>query len=163
MDEERLLKARLEKALREARNAENERHFRDQQMAQQQRHLDSLMNHRQECVNGLKSAKKSGLSIVQTREYQLLMQHLRDVVEEQQYKVEVSQLNFEQADKVWREKQQNLEQLQQAMQNLIESKQESLIEDGKVVSDATQINDKSARHADTLAGIAAKRLKTSSR
>jgi len=161
MDDEALLKMRVQKALREARRAEGERDYREQQMQQQQQRLEALTNQREECVSGLKSAKQSGMSIVQIREYQLLMQHLSGVLEEQQSKMELSQQNFEQAEAEWQQKQEYLQRLQQQLQQLLEAKQEAFVGEDEETQDESAPRSRAGKRnkADPLTGIAGKRLK----
>lgn len=160
MDEERLLRTRLEKAVRDARNAENEMLYRKQQAKDQQKHLQTLVDYREECISGLKSASESGLTIVQMREYQLLMQHLGTVVEEQQYKVDISQQNFEQAEQQWNDLQQHREQLQKRWDAFINDKMEQEVggESDPADKNRPAVSSRSAHSADDR--LAGKRLRT---
>ena len=165
MDDIVHMRKRLERALREARNAENELGFRETQMQQQKKHLDTLLDYRDECVGGLKSAKESGLTIVQMREYQLLLQHLSAVVEEQQYKVDLSQKNYEQVREVYEEKSQQLEKMRKTMEEMEQARLEQVV--GEDEDSTTDVDvDGTARRRDASAnktsGIAGKRLKTGS-
>ncbi len=165
MDDIVHMRKRLERALREARNAENELGFRETQMEQQKKHLETLLDYRDECVGGLKSAKESGLTIVQMREYQLLLQHLSAVVEEQQYKVDLSQKNYEQVREVYEEKSQQLEKMRKTMAELEQARLEQVV--GEDEDNTTDVDvDGTARRRDASAnktsGIAGKRLRTGS-
>ena len=160
MDDIVHMRKRMERALREARNAENELGFRETQMDQQKKHLETLLDYRDECVGGLKSAKESGLTIVQMREYQLLLQHLSSVVEEQQYKVDLSQKNYEQVKEVYQEKSEKLEEIRQTMNEMDHARLEQVVgEEDDAASTDTPVGGASRQAAKT-SGIAGKRLKT---
>ncbi len=159
MDDIVHMRKRMERAVREARNAENELGFRETQMEQQKKHLETLLDYRDECVSGLKSAKESGLTIVQMREYQLLLQHLSSVVEEQQYKVDLSQKNYEQVKAVYQEKSQQLEDIRHTMNEMEQARLEQVV--GEEDDAATDVSvDGTAKRAGGATGIAGKRLKT---
>lgn len=94
----------LSRARREERKAESDMSLKQSQADEQKEQLETLLDYRDECVEGLRTAKQSGLTIVQIREYQLLMQHLSVVVEEQQGKVDISQVNYDESKAVWQGK-----------------------------------------------------------
>lgn len=104
MDTPEYTKLDLSRARREERKAESDMNLRQSQADEQKDHLEVLLDYRDECVEGLRTAKQSGLTIVQIREYQLLMQHLSVVVEEQQDKVDISQVNYDKSKAVWQSK-----------------------------------------------------------
>ncbi len=92
------------------------------------------LTYKEECLNGLKTAKDSGLSVVQIRECQLLVQYLDSVVETRQYKADISQENYENAEAEWQEKQGSLENLKQELHKLEadNNDQDELIDDNRL-------------------------------
>jgi flagellar biosynthesis chaperone FliJ len=100
-DEER---SDLDIARRQESQAHNELDYRERQAQEQRSQLDALVQHRKECIDGLKTAKNSGLTPVHVREFQLLMTHIDSVIEITEHKVEASQENYEKAKAVWHEK-----------------------------------------------------------
>jgi len=130
----------VDKAQREERKASNEMYNCEQQALDQQTQLDTCLNYRDECLNGLKTAKQSGLSVVQVRECQLLVQYLDSVVETRQYKADISQENHEKSKQVWQKKKDHFKSLKKElikMEELNLQKKELEINDGKIVDSKT--------------------------
>jgi len=130
----------VDKAQREERKASNEMYNCEQQALDQQTQLDTCLNYRDECLNGLKTAKQSGLSVVQVRECQLLVQYLDSVVETRQYKADISQENHEKSKEVWQKKNDhytNLKEELKKMEELNLQQKELEINDGKIVDSKT--------------------------
>lgn len=94
----------LDIARRQESKAYNELEYRSQQAKEQKSQLDTLLQYRNECMEGLASAKETGLTPAHVREYQLLMKHINSVVEVIEYKVNASQDNLDKAQEVWHQK-----------------------------------------------------------
>ena len=105
-------------AKREERKASNEVYNHEHRAKHEQLQLETCLKYKEECLNGLKTAKDSGLSIVQIRECQLLVQYLDSVVETRQYKADICQENYQEAKEEWQEKQDSLENLKQTLKKL---------------------------------------------
>ena len=118
MDDINQLRSRVALAKREERRASNDMYNHEHRANHEQSQLDTCLTYKEECLNGLKTAKDSGLSIVQIRECQLLVQYIDSVVETRQYKADISKENYEKAEAVWQEKQESLESLKQALHKL---------------------------------------------
>jgi len=130
----------VDKAQREERKASNEMYNCEQQALDQQTQLDTCLNYRDECLNGLKTAKQSGLSVVQVRECQLLVQYLDSVVETRQYKAVISQENHEKSKEVWQKKNDHYTSLKEELKKMEElnlQQKELEINDGKIVDSKT--------------------------
>ncbi len=148
----------LDKAKRDERSASSEMRRRDAQAEEQKKQLETLFNHRDECVEGLKKAKESWLTIVQMREYQLLLQHLSTVVEEQQTKVDISQNNYEQARSVWKLKHERCEKLEKLYEQLLAEQREQ--EEKEFEEKQTAGTTGNYLKEGGASGITGKRLKT---
>ncbi len=106
----------VEKAHREEVKAFNKMVSDEEKAKEQQSQLDTCITYRDECLDGLKTAKSSGLSVVQVRECQLLMQYLDSVVETRQYKADISSESYEKLKVVWTQKSEHYEQLKVALE-----------------------------------------------
>ena len=106
----------VDKANREEVKAYNLMFSDEARAKEQQSQLDTCLRYRDECRVGLKTAKTSGLSVVQVRECQLLMEYLDSVVETRQYKADISQENYEKLKKVWSKKSEHYGQLKDALE-----------------------------------------------
>jgi len=106
----------VEKAQRHEVKAFNEMVSDEEKAKEQQSQLDTCLTYRDECLNGLKTAKSSGLSVVQVRECQLLMQYLDSVVETRQYKADISSESYEKLKVVWTKKNEHFEQLKETLE-----------------------------------------------
>ena len=116
MDDINQIRSFVNQAKREERKASNDMYNHEHRANHEQSQLETCLNYRAECLNGLKTAKDSGLSVVQIRECQLLVKYLDSVVETRQYKADISQEDYEKAEVAWQEKQESLENLKQALQ-----------------------------------------------
>ncbi len=125
----------VDQAKREECRASNDMYMHENQANHEQSQLETCLTYKQECLNGLKTAKDSGLSIVQIRECQLLVQYIDSVVETRQYKADISQENYEEAKVVWQEKQDSLENLKQVLKKLEAESGEQVTDDIKPVHD----------------------------
>ncbi|VAW54134.1 hypothetical protein MNBD_GAMMA06-115 [hydrothermal vent metagenome] len=94
----------LDIARRQESRAYNELEYRSQQAKEQKSQLESLLEHRKECMAGLANAHGAGLTPVHVREYQLLLSHINSVVEAIEYKVNSSQDNLDKAQDIWQQK-----------------------------------------------------------
>lgn len=97
-------KSDLDIARRQESKAYNELEFRIQQAKEQKSQLGSLLEYRDECMEGLTNARETGLTPVHVREYQLLMKHINSVVEVIEHKVNASQDNLDKAQEIWHKK-----------------------------------------------------------
>ena len=109
------IRTHLEQARREDVKAFNELDYCEQRANEQIEQLDTLLSYRDECRNELKTAMESGLTGMYMREYKLLIQHITLSVETKQYKVDVSQVNYEKSKEVWQKKHERFEKLKQVM------------------------------------------------
>ena len=107
----------LDIARRQESKAYNELEYRTQQAKEQQSQLDSILEYREECLEGLANARETGLTPVHVREYQLLMTHIDSVVETIEYKVNASQNNLDKAQEVWQKKNEYFVQVKDAIKN----------------------------------------------
>ena len=139
MDDINQLRSRVALAKREERRASNDMYNLEHRANHEQSQLDTCLTYKEECLNGLKTAKDSGLSIVQIRECQLLVQYIDSVVETRQYKADISQENHQKAEAVWQEKQESLENLKQALHKLeVENNdQDEQIDDNRLAYNKT--------------------------
>ncbi len=113
----------LDIARRQESKAYNEREFCSHQAKEQQSQLDSILEYRNECMEGLSNARETGLSPAQVREYQLLMKHINSTVEVIEYKVTATQDNLDKADQVWQKKNEHFVVVKESV------KQQSIAED----------------------------------
>ncbi len=118
MDDINQMRRLVKQAKREECRASNDMYIHENQAHHEQSQLETCLTYKEECLNGLKTAKDSGLSIMQIRECQLLVQYIDSVVETRQYKADISQENYEDARVVWQEKQDSLENLKQALKKM---------------------------------------------
>ena len=105
----------LDIARRQESRAYNELEYRAQQAKEQKSQLDTLLEYRGECMEGLAKARDTGLTPVHVREYQLLMTHINAVVEVIEYKVNASQDNLDRAREVWQKKNEHFEKVKEAV------------------------------------------------
>ncbi len=116
----------IEKSHREVIRANDEMYYNEQKAKVQREQLETCLDYRDECLNGLKTAKNSGLSVVQVRECQLLVQYLDTVVETRQYKADICEERFEKSKRVWKKKQQHHSDLSETLnKQLIDEKIET--------------------------------------
>ncbi len=99
----------FEQARRQESKAHNELDIRARQAMEQKTQLDALLQHKDECIAGLKIAKENGLAPMHIRELKLLMAHVNSSIETVAYKVDISQDNYEEAKDVWQEKSEHFE------------------------------------------------------
>lgn len=134
MDDINLIRSRVALAKREERRASNDMSNHKHRANHEQSQLETCLTYKEECLNGLKSAKDSGLSVVQIRECQLLVKYLDSVVETRQYKADISQENYEKAEAVWQEKNDSMENLQRELHKLEadNNDQDELIDDNRL-------------------------------
>lgn len=104
MEERKKISTLVEKAHREESKASDKMYSDEQKAIIQREQLDTCLDYRDECLHGLKSAKSSGLSVVQVRECQLLVQYLDTVVETRQYQSDICDENHEKSKKIWTKK-----------------------------------------------------------
>lgn len=108
----------LTKVRQEEIRASNEMYSDELKVIQQKDQLDTCLNYREESLNGLKSAKSSGLSIVQIRECQLLVQYLDTVVETWQYKTDICEERYEKSKSLWQSKNTSYLDMKKTVKNL---------------------------------------------
>ena len=139
MDDINQIRNRVALAKREERRASNDLHNHKHRADHEQSQLETCLTYKEECLNGLKTAKDSGLSVVQIRECQLLVQYLDSVVETRQYKADISQENYEKSESEWQEKQDSLENLKQELHKLEadNNDQDELIDDNRLSHNKT--------------------------
>ena len=137
MDDINQMRRLVKQAKREECRASNDMYLHENQANHEQSQLETCLTYKEECLNGLKTAKHSGLSIVQIRECQLLVEYIDSVVETRQYKADISQENYEDAKVVWQEKQDSLENLKQALKKLQAECGDQMLDDIKPVHDRT--------------------------
>ena len=94
--------------------AHNDLGYCIKQAEDQEYQLAELLKHREECVEGLKMAKKTGMTPLHIHELQILVKHIDAVVELLSYKVDASQKNLEIAEDVWQEKNEYFETVKEA-------------------------------------------------
>ena len=99
----------LNDELKKARRKENQAHsdldYYERQAEQQKNLLEEQQKHKDECIVRLIAAKENGLSPLLIRELQVLLAHIRSVVETASYKVDISQENFAKAEDTWNKEQ----------------------------------------------------------
>ncbi|MBL4711614.1 MAG: hypothetical protein JKX75_03795 [Gammaproteobacteria bacterium] len=144
MDEKKQLGTMVEKAHREETKAYNEMYSDEQKATKQREQLETCLDYREECLSGLKSAKTSGLSIVQIRECQLLVKYLDTVVETRQYQSDICDENHEKSKKIWTRKNEHYLKLKEELKNfnstmdkksddiLYDSPEKDVVDDQKV-------------------------------
>ena len=143
MDDINNIRSLVNQAKREERRTSNDMSNHEHRAKHEQSQLDTCLTYKEECLNGLKTAKDSGLSIVQIRECQLLVKYIDSVVETRQYKADISQENYEKVEAVWQEKHDNLDKLIQALQQLEaennghEEEQDQMIDDKRLAHNKT--------------------------
>ena len=139
MDDINQIRNRVVLAKREERRASNDMYNHKHRANHEQLQLETCVTYKEECLNGLKTAKDSGLSVVQIRECQLLVQYLDSVVETRQYKADISQENYEKAEAEWQEKNDSLENLKQELHKLEadNNDQNELIDDNRLSHNKT--------------------------
>lgn len=152
----RQIKADYDKARRDETRANNEMSQCETQTENQQAQLDTLLSHREECVEGLRTAKQSGLNIIQIREYQLLLKHLDGVVKEQQGKVDICQVKYEKCRDEWMLKNERLKRLDEMMK---EAQQEEREQREREINGETGSSLDSGQDS-TYIGVTGKRLGT---
>ncbi len=137
MDDIKKQRSLVSNARREERRTNNEMYNHEQQANHEQSQLDTCLAYKEECLNGLKTAKASGLSIVQIRECQLLVKYLDSVVETRQYKADITQENYQNAKIEWQEKSEDLTVLKQTLHELEIKNGNKMVGDGAVNNDRT--------------------------
>ncbi|PCI06818.1 MAG: hypothetical protein COB77_05935 [Gammaproteobacteria bacterium] len=137
MEEKKQLSIMAEKAHREETKAYNEMYSDEQKANKQREQLETCLDYREECLSGLKSAKSSGLSIVQIRECQLLVKYLDTVVETRQYQSDICDENYDKSKKIWNRRNEHYEKLKDEMKNL------DTVKDADVMVDDSQETDNS--------------------
>ena len=95
--------------------AHNELVYCEHQAEDQRIQLDNLLKYKDECVDGLKTARETGLTPLHIRELQLLVKHINSVVETILYKVQSSQENLEVAEEVWQKNSEHYKKVKEAM------------------------------------------------
>lgn len=105
----------LDIARRQESKAYNELEYRSQQAKEQRSQLDSLLEYRNECMDGLSNARETGLTPAHVREYQLLMKHINSIVEVIEFKVNASQDNLDKAQQVWQKKNEHFVKVKEAV------------------------------------------------
>lgn len=169
------IKQKIKRAMREARHAQDEMECRIKQSQEQQKKMTALLDYREECMAGLENAKTSGLSIVQIREYQLLLRHLTTVLDEQSYKVDLCIRNCEQAKKDYEDKKAQLERQQIMLEQQEKLRGEKIVGDESVGkhsdtelsnndTDPQELSSEEASEHNNMqgGGLTGKRLKTGS-
>ena len=131
MDDINHMRTLVNQEKREECRASNDMYIHENQANHEQSQLETCLTYKEECLNGLKTAKDSGLSVVQIRECQLLVQYVDSVVETRQYKADISQENYQEAKAVWQKKKASLESLKQALKKLKAELGEQMIDDNK--------------------------------
>jgi len=125
------MRSLVSQAKRDERRANNEMSCLEQQSIRQLQQLEDCINYKEDSLNGLQSAKESGLTVIQIRECKLLVEYLDSVMETRQFKADISQENYENARLVWQDKQEHLKKLQQSLQPLEDENNERMIDDIK--------------------------------
>jgi flagellar export protein FliJ len=115
MDKSVQEKSDLDLARRQESKAFNELEYRTQQAKEQKVQLDTLLEYRDECMEGLTNARETGLTPVHVREYQLLMKHINSVVEVIEHKVNASQDNLDKAQEVWHKKNEHFVKIKESI------------------------------------------------
>lgn len=118
MNEIKKTRSLLEKAQREERKASDEMFNKEQQANEQKTQLDTIIEYRDECLEGLKTAKEARLSVVQVRECQLLVQYLDSVVETRQFKADASQEKYDESRKDWEKKNEHYKKIKETLLKL---------------------------------------------
>jgi len=106
-------KTDLDIARRQESKAYNEKEYRTQQAKAQKSQLSSILEYRDECLEGLANARETGLTPVHVREYQLLMSHIDSVVETIEHKVNASQNNLDKAEQAWQKENEHFEKVKE--------------------------------------------------
>lgn len=122
-------------ARRQESKAHNELDYRARQAMEQKSQLDSLLQYKDECIEGLKEAKETGLTPVHVRELKLLMVHINSIIETVAYKVDVSQDNYEEAKEVWQQKSEHFEKVKEIKKQKEEMEKEKRIEESNKASE----------------------------
>ncbi len=104
MKNTKVLNSDFERARRMENKAHNDLDYCERLAQRQKSQLDGLYKHKDECVNGLKEAKGTGMTPVHIREFQLLMAHVNSVIETISFKVDATQAEYEKAKETWEEK-----------------------------------------------------------
>ncbi len=129
----------LDIARRQESKAYNELEYRSQQAKEQKSQLDTLLQYREECMEGLSTAKETGLTPVHVHEYQLLMTHINSVVETIEYKVNASQDNYEKAKEVWQNKNEHFVKVKESIKQNVITDNKTMPEEEKKSSNDTAI------------------------
>lgn len=125
----------FEQARRQESKAHNELDIRARQAMEQKTQLDALLQHKDECIEGLKIARENGLTPMHIRELKLLMAHVNSTIETVAYKVDVSQDNYEEAKDVWQEKSEHFEKAKEVKKKQDEMAKEKRIEESNKVAE----------------------------
>ena len=145
MDDLNQMRSLVKQAKREEHRASNDMFNHEHHANHAQSQLETCLNYKEECLNGLQTAKDSGLSIVQIRECRLLVQYLDSVVETREDKVDISLENYENARLVWQKKQDYLKRLKQALQQLEEENNDQDREQDQMINDNRLTHSKTYR------------------
>lgn len=140
MDKSKISDDNFEKARRQESKAHNELDLRARQAMEQKSQLDSLLQHKDECVEGLKIAKENGLPPMHIRELKLLMAHVNSTIETVAYKVDVSQDNYDEAKEVWEKKNEDFEKAKILMKQEEEMEKEKRLEENNKESEEKNKN-----------------------
>ncbi len=131
------MRSLVNQAKRIERRSSNDMYSFEQLAKRQQSQLECCLNYKEESLNGLQSAKDSGLSLMQIRECRLLVEYLDSVLETRQYKADISQENYENAKILWQENHEYLQSLKKKLQQLEKENSERMIDDIKPVHNKT--------------------------
>ena len=74
------------------------------QVQQQQKQLDDLVAYRQQYIDDFNSTAKTGLPVVQLRDYQVFIQRLDIIITQQQEKILASHKDCSQSKANWKDK-----------------------------------------------------------
>lgn len=129
MDKLKVADNDFEQARRQESKAHNELDLRARQAMEQKSKLNSLLQHKDECVEGLRVAKENGLPAMHIRELKLLMAHVNSSIETIAYKVDVSQDNYEGAKEAWKQKSEDFEKAKEIKKQKEEMEKEKIIEE----------------------------------
>ena len=142
------IRSLVDKAHREEIKASNEMHSDEHKAMRQKEQLDTCLNYRNECLNGLKTAQTSGLSVAQIRECKLLVEYLDSVVETKQYQADISAENYEESKIVWQKKHEHFINLKESLQQL-KASESDLAEQEQQVRGNPLVNNKTYRTYET--------------
>lgn len=125
----------FEHARRQESKAHNELDIRARQAMEQKTQLDALLQHKDECIEGLRIAKETGLTPVHIRELKLLMAHVNLTIETVAYKVDISQDNYDEAKDVWQEKNEHFKKAKAVKKKNDEMEKEKRVEESNAAAE----------------------------